>query len=179
MILPRHTHWNRYENRVLLLIATIAFISRAALAFRPQSTLVSYPFLDDTFFVLSIARNVAHSLWFSVDGLHLTNGFHPLIVLLYAPIYLLWNDPNSAIRSVYVISAFLDSIFIYLLASLVKDLSKAPIRVSLGVTPAIIAALIWAISDSVLFHTSNGLETSLVGVLLVICCKLYIQIWRS
>ena len=94
------------ERSVLTAIFAATFVTRLALAFRDTSTLVSYPFLDDTFYVLSVARNLALGHGLTIDGLHWTNGFHPLIVLLYAPIYWLANGA-TAIRLISVLSAAL------------------------------------------------------------------------
>ncbi len=44
---------------------------------------------DDAYYYLTIARNIFQGLGPTFDGRHLTNGFHPLYLLLLYPIALI------------------------------------------------------------------------------------------
>jgi hypothetical protein len=55
--------------------------------------------LDDSFYYLQVARNVARGLGSSFDGVTLTNGYHPLWMFLLVPVHLLaGSDPGLCIR---------------------------------------------------------------------------------
>ena len=53
---------------------------------------------DDAFYYFGIARNVAHGHGSTFDGINLTNGYHPLWMLLAVPVYLLGFDGTGAVR---------------------------------------------------------------------------------
>ncbi|HEX7444160.1 MAG TPA: hypothetical protein VF320_09745, partial [Acidimicrobiales bacterium] len=53
---------------------------------------------DDAFYYFGIARNVAHGHGSTFDGINLTNGYHPLWMLLAVPVFLLGFDGTGAVR---------------------------------------------------------------------------------
>jgi hypothetical protein len=53
---------------------------------------------DDAFYYFGIARNVAHGHGSTFDGLDLTNGYHPLWMLLASVVYWLGLDGTTAVR---------------------------------------------------------------------------------
>ena len=58
---------------------------------------------DDAFYYFGIARNVAHGHGSTFDGIDLTNGYHPLWMLLAVPVYALGLDGTSAVRVLLVV----------------------------------------------------------------------------
>lgn len=59
---------------------------------------------DDAFYYFQIARHAALGRGFSFDGLHPTNGFHPLLAWLSVPVFgVFQSDPWIPIRIVQVI----------------------------------------------------------------------------
>jgi len=52
--------------------------------------------VDDSYFVLNIARHAARGEGFTFDGLHPTNGFHPLWGVLAVPFAWLFGDSTDA-----------------------------------------------------------------------------------
>ena len=53
---------------------------------------------DDAFYYFGIARNVAHGHGSTFDGLDLTNGYHPLWMVLASVVYRLGLDGTTAVR---------------------------------------------------------------------------------
>src|SRR5262249_34904725 len=50
---------------------------------------------EDGFFYLTLARNLAHGLGATFDGLHPTNGYHPLWTLCLVPVIALADSPTA------------------------------------------------------------------------------------
>jgi hypothetical protein len=50
---------------------------------------------DDAYYVFSVARHLAHGYPPSIDGVHATNGFHPLWTALLVPVYALFRDSSD------------------------------------------------------------------------------------
>lgn len=57
-------------------------------------------FWDDGFYYLQIARNLADGAGSTVDGLHPTNGYHPLWLLSLIPIFILASSSTQALWAV-------------------------------------------------------------------------------
>ncbi len=73
----------------------------ATLVLRPRSLVVLWPLLEDGFYSLTVARNVALGRGVSFDGVSPTNGFQPLFTFLTVPAFLLAGaDRYSAVRVV-------------------------------------------------------------------------------
>lgn len=53
---------------------------------------------DDAFYYFQIAKNAAAGNGFSFDGLHATNGFHPLFAWVAVPVFALSSSPWLPIR---------------------------------------------------------------------------------
>ena len=56
--------------------------------------LAEWLWTDDSYLSLSVARNLAHGRGMTADGVHVTNGFQPLYVLLMVPVYALVSSDN-------------------------------------------------------------------------------------
>ena len=54
---------------------------------------------DDAFYYFGIARNVAEGHGSTFDGINLTNGYHPLWMLLSVPVFGLGLDGTGAVRA--------------------------------------------------------------------------------
>lgn len=55
---------------------------------------------DDAFYYFQISKNAAAGNGFSFDGLHSTNGFHPLLAWLAVPVFAVFPSPWLPIRIV-------------------------------------------------------------------------------
>lgn len=59
---------------------------------------------DDAFYYFQIGRNIADGAGSTFDGMHVTNGYHPLWMLLVSGVYALGFDHTAAIRAVLVVN---------------------------------------------------------------------------
>jgi hypothetical protein len=86
---------------VLKAAVVVVAATTATLAFRPRSLVVLWPLLEDGFYSLTVARNVALGRGVSFDGVSPTNGFQPLFTFLSVPAFLLAGaDRYRAVRLV-------------------------------------------------------------------------------
>ena len=60
--------------------------ARLLVVWQPVDQLVGRVLADDAFYYLSLARNLAAGLGVTADGVHATNGFHPLFAFLLVPL---------------------------------------------------------------------------------------------
>ncbi|MCR8725284.1 hypothetical protein [Frigidibacter sp. ROC022] len=111
---------------------------------------------DDTYYALSIARNIAHGLPASTDGVEWTSGFQPLIVLMQVPLFWIWDGGWAPVMASAVLSSVFGLAAVCLLTRLVGEVSGAP-------WAALAAGLIGATAQLLLLNAPNGLETTLAA----------------
>lgn len=140
--------------------------------FSPADSLVNWYTSDDAFYYFQVARNVANGLGATFDGINLTNGFHPLWMLVCIPVFSLAKfDLFLPLRLLALISAALNTTAGILLYRLLKK------YLSQGV--AALTALIWVFTPS--FHMliiQRGMETSISAFFLVLLLFL-VNRWRD
>ena len=149
----------------LLLILMILF-SHLYAALSPEKSLMNWFRVDDAFYYFNTARNITNGLGVTFDGINLTNGFHPLWMLVCIPIFFLARyDLFLPFRVLVVLLGVLNaatSILLYRWIS--KVLSK---------NAGILAAVIWALTPLIHAETSlSGLETGLSVFFLILLAKL-------
>lgn len=66
--------------------------------------------VDDASYYMTAARNLAAGRGLTFDGIHPTNGFHPLWLLTLAPLFLLHGTPETMIRLVTLLQTILLSL---------------------------------------------------------------------
>jgi hypothetical protein len=80
-----------YRERRVLMYALAFALAQATIAL---TGLADGPLLsDDAFYYFQVARNAALGHSYSFDGVHPTNGFHPLFAWVCTPLY--WIAPES------------------------------------------------------------------------------------
>lgn len=79
---------NRTRLFQLLIIIIILAINSAVL-FSNQTTLLNWFSTDDAFYYFKVAQNIVEGHGVSFDGIALTNGFHPLWMIVILPIFTL------------------------------------------------------------------------------------------
>ncbi len=168
--------FSQKERRILRYIILFVLVTRIILVFRSEPRIYSRPYTEDTFFLFSCADHFAHGEGFSVDGIHSTNGVQPLIVVIYAPLFLIaGSDKLLALKLGFILIAIFDCLSVVFLARIVRLLQKKPEEESLPWTsPPIIACILWAGLYSIFVRTGNGLETGLYSLLLLISLYYYI-----
>ncbi|OWY63176.1 hypothetical protein B7486_54525, partial [cyanobacterium TDX16] len=65
--------------------AGVLALALVSLALRSAQRVADVPLVEDAWYALSAARNVAEGNGPTIDGEHLTNGFQPLFTFLEAP----------------------------------------------------------------------------------------------
>ncbi len=110
---------------------------------------------DDAYYILTISRSIVAGIGPSIDGIHLTSGFQPLIALLQLPIFSLEPTADHAVVLAIYLSAFWGGLSTLLLGYLLLNLS--------GMRAAIIASLLWIFCPIIIKNDLNAMETSLAG----------------
>lgn len=64
-------------------------------------------FEDDSFYYLTIARRIAAGQGSTFDGIHPTNGYHPLWCAVLVPLMSVVRDPEAAVRAVALVCVWL------------------------------------------------------------------------
>jgi len=142
-------------NPGLFVVLAAAAAVHLAVAVQDFGTLARNGFLyDDSFYAFQIARNIAHGVGATFDGVHATNGFQPLYVLLLVPLYWIAGDNATLpIHFALVLSALFTVATGFLLHRIVVRRASE--------TAALIVVGAWAFSPIVIRQAANGLETAL------------------
>lgn len=126
--------------------------------------------IDDSFYSLGIARNIAAGTGWTHDGIHVTNGFQPLYVFLMVPFY--WLLPTQAYL-VPVLALVLQSVLNVLTGLLLYRLLDH----TLGWQGAFLSLVCWCLSPYIISGV-NGLETPIQAFLIVLTSYHYVLHWR-
>ena len=163
--------------RSVQLIIVLTFLYQLSLLFRGDEAFLSRPFLEDSFYALSVARSISDGTGFSVDGIHPTNGVQPLVCLLDAPLFALsGGDDALALRLVYLLNIGFYLFAAWMIAGfmrgLYRDEEKKPI-VFWSVFGLIYANYVVGL------HYLNGLETALAGGLVFAALWYQVRMWDA
>ena len=160
--------WHWFE----IVLIVINLLVHLYIASRPANTLMNWYTSDDAFYYFQVARNVANGMGTTFDGINLTNGFHPLWMLVCIPVFSLAKfDLFLPLRLLALISAALNTAAGILIYRLLKK------YLSQGV--AALTALIWVFTPSIhLVIVQRGLETSISAFFLVLLLFL-VNRWRD
>lgn len=131
---------------------------------------------DDAYYYFKVAQNITEGLGSSFDGINLTNGYHPLWMIICIPIFALARfDVILPLRILLIVIAIMQITTSILLYRLIKKyLSNAV---------AILAASFWSFNFYI--HTTvyqMGLETPLVAlsiVTLIYRLSQFEETWRT
>jgi hypothetical protein len=168
------------ERRILRYVIFFVILTRLLLMFRSEERIYTRPFNEDSFYLFNCAEHFAHGEGFTCDGKQPTNGVQPLIVILYAPLFLIAGTSKIlALRLAFIFVALFDSLSVIFLAWLVRTIRKKPTDENVPwKSPPVIAAILWATLYSIFVHTGNGLETGVYSVLLLYSLYCYARLWR-
>jgi len=86
------------RTALLAALAAIAAFAVAAIAALPLDALLRDLSCDDSFYYGAIARELATTGRSSFDGVHETNGYHPLWCWLQVPVHWLTDAPETSLR---------------------------------------------------------------------------------
>jgi hypothetical protein len=91
-------------------LLTVNVLLHLVVALAPENTLLAWFDNDDAFFYFKVAWNITAGHGVSFDGINLTNGFHPLWMLICVPIFWLAGyDLILPLRMLVIVSALLSS----------------------------------------------------------------------
>ncbi len=150
-------------NWLPLIVVGMGFCASLALALAPLNFLLLNTIPDDSFYYFQIARNIVHGLGSTFDGINLTNGYHPLWMLLLLPIFAYFSSPVvmdvAPIHAALSLSAVFNAgIGLVLFVIISRYTSNAWIKaLALGA---------WFFNPFNLYSMADGLETAL-SILLI------------
>jgi hypothetical protein len=127
-------------------------------------------FLDDGYYYLEVAANLADGRGFTFDGINHTNGFHPLWQLAIVPVFWIVPDRTVAAFSIAAVQIVLFVLSGALLGRLVLRIS-GNCRIALAVEAAWLWNL-WFWSKGAM----TGMETALLLVLLGACLIEFVKL---
>jgi len=147
-------------------------ILRLALAWSPFAYLAERgPLIDDAFYSLSIARNIAGGAGPTADGVHVTSGFQPLYTILLTPGYFLFpHDPILPIHLALTLLALCGAVTGGFVFRIVRRVASR--------RAALFSLALWALSPYFLSQGENGLETGLFGLCLAAALDYHLGVVR-
>lgn len=153
------------------LLLALGFFLRLALALLPTEQLLIL-LEDDAWMVAAIARNLALGRGITADGLHPTNGFHPLYPLTLGALpYLLAPQAlDGGLRTSLIFCALLGMAAAFPLFSLTRRFA--------GEKAALLAAALYLLNPYFARVTVNAMETALGLFLLLLSTDLFFRFDR-
>lgn len=127
---------------------------------------LSHFLIEDMFYYLTAARNLIAGKGASLDGIHPTNGFHPLWLMIVAGITLLTRDsPGPTVHLTLGLALLFHWITVGLLVAGVARL--------LGSTVAVAVAAVLVFNYRLVSIPLGGLETAVAGALVMLVTLFY------
>jgi hypothetical protein len=106
----QRTPLDRAALAVSFLVLVYALYSCTRLALQEDVRYMLVRITDDASYYMTMARNIAAGRGMTFDGIHPTNGFQPLWLLMLVPLFLLHGAPETMIRLVAMIQTVLLSL---------------------------------------------------------------------
>ncbi|HWB33886.1 MAG TPA: hypothetical protein VG753_01000 [Candidatus Paceibacterota bacterium] len=145
----------RYSPLVPVLLAALV---QLYLIGKPLSFLITNVLPDDAFYYFKIAQNIAFGLHSTFDGVHLTDGYHPLWMAVLVGIYKVWGNAGAGNMAPIHITLLL-SVALNLLTGIA--VWRILTRFSSNAWLVAAGVAVWSLNPFMIYETLNGLETSL------------------
>ncbi len=162
-----------FETILVIVILGIHLYAAFADAYNFANTWFSR---DDAYYYFKVAQNITEGLGSTFDGINLTNGYHPLWMLICIPIFALARfDLILPLRVLVMVMAVFNAATAVLIYRLVKNNLSHPV--------AILAAMFWAFNlyiHNVVYEF--GLETPVAAfavVLFIYKLSQFEKEWRT
>ncbi len=157
MKLIRKFHW--FE---LTLIAIVMSVHLYAAFSESHNFPTNWFTRDDAYYYFKVAQNISEGHGSTFDGINLTNGYHPLWMLICIPIFSLARfDLILPLRILLIVMAMLSAATSVILFRFLRNYT--------GKVVAILAASFWAFSlDIHSIITQQGMETGIVAFSIVL-----------
>jgi len=147
------------EIRWFLVVALPALVLIVAMSLASTSWLVANVIPDDGFYYFKIARNIVEGAGSTFDGVEITNGYHPLWMVVILPLFALFGDDAAMRLSLMLCGAlFIGSGAVLWSIAYRWGLSRTARMIGLG---------FWLYNPFLIFEMMNGLETALATFLLL------------
>ncbi|MBA4419956.1 MAG: hypothetical protein C0391_02300 [Anaerolinea sp.] len=146
--------WIRKHWFELLLVAT-SLLAHLYVALSPSRSLLNWYNNDDAYYYFKVAQNIGAGMGSTFDGISLTNGYHPLWMLISIPVFLLSrSDLVLPLRVIVMTSALASSLTAVILFRLISHrLSK---------TTGMVIAVFWVAYNSIhAVVTTGGMESGI------------------
>ncbi len=142
-------------------LAAVFILAGLLIAFGYQYSVLDWFLTDDAFYYFKIAQNIAEGHGSTFDGVNLTNGYHPLWLLLNVPVFALARfDLILPLRIVILISAGLGAAAAVVFYRLLRQTLEKQI--------AIIVVVLWAFSWMLFRRTTMGGMESILSAFFIL-----------
>ena len=149
------------RSRYAWAIFILALLPRLLILLLPIPTQLDRTLPDDAYYYFLTAHNIVENGVPAVDGIHPSNGWHPLWMLINVGVYALrFDDPDVPVRVLLMLGAVCDSLVAVVLFRVGRRY--------LGDAAALIGAGAYAINAMPLFQSVNGLETGLAALVVAL-----------
>lgn len=162
----------RWRISFELVLVLVVLVSYAYVAVAPGNNLMHFYTSDDAFYYYKVAQNITEGRGISFDGIGITNGFHPLWMLICIPLFALARfNLFLPLRLVVMVLALLNAGTGVMLYRLFKQLLSTP--------TAMLAAVVWVFLPQIQRTvTFGGLEAG-VSVFCVVLLVYQIAAWQK
>ncbi len=162
----------RWRITFELVLVLMVLVSYAYVAVAPGNNLMHFYTSDDAFYYYKVAQNITEGRGVSFDGIGITNGFHPLWMLICIPLFALARfNLFLPLRLVVMVLALLNAGTGVMLYRLFKQLLSTP--------TAMLAAVAWAFLPQIQRTvTFGGLEAG-VSVFCVVLLVYQLAAWQK
>ncbi len=144
-----------------LLLFIIAFVPRFLIVLTPIVTQLKRTLPDNSYYYFLTARNILEGKGSSVDGIHSSNGWHPLWLLVNLTVYALPIDnPDTLVRINLSLGTLFDSLVVIILF--------LGLRRTVSLQAGVAGSLFYAVNAMPLLQSVNGLETGLSSLLVAL-----------
>lgn len=123
--------------------------------FQPEPYFLTHLFPDDSYYYFKIAQQMGRGGGSTFDGVHLTNGYHPLWLWICTAAFQLFSVGVQAMRFLLVIATIMNVGMGYILYSL--------LRRHTGSWWALLGVVLFVINPWTYLHGLNGMETAVAN----------------
>ena len=149
----------------LFVVVAAGLALRLRLAWQSIDTIVRKTTPDDAYYYLQIARNIAHGHNVTFDGETVTNGFHPLWMMLITPVFFVVDGNNMPVHIILTMGAVLGAATVFLIYVVVQRLTGSAFA-------ALIGAGFYALHPATVADSVNGVESAVTVFMFVVV------VWR-
>lgn len=151
---------------VLLAVFVLGLVLRLATAALPERLLLRIA-VDDAFYYLRTAQELGLGNGSTFDGIHSTNGYHPLWLWVLTPFTSIFGPGADTVRALIVLQTAIAALSFVLLARLLLRWLP-PLAVALGTA-------VWWLTPLSVLSSVSGVEASLaclmVVLLITVACR--------